>query len=541
MDLPPNKSSIRGWMPWICLFLILAFFASIRIRVADLPLERDEGEYAYAGQLILQGIPPYKLAYNMKMPGTYGAYAVIMALFGETPYGIHLGMVFVLGLTTVFIFLLGRKLFNTVAGLVAAASFGFLSTHHVLLALAGHANHFVVLFAVAGLFVLLKAQESKRPILFFASGLLLGGGFLMKQQGVFFLPFAVFSVLWSAWIERPIQWKQLIRSIVSLSLGCAIPFAVTCLLLWWLGLFEKFWFWTFQYAREYVATIPVSLAYLPLLSSGSRFFNATWPFVILAVMGLTLLLSIKKLRSRSVWMVVLLIFSFLSVSVGFYYRLHYFLLILPALCLFVGALIGLVGTVFPGTSWIQGSALCFFALCFGYSVYLNRGPFFMNSPQELELLTYSGNPFHKMEAVAEYIRKNTTKDARIAVMGSEPEIYFLADRHSATGYIYTYGLMELQPFALKMQKEMAQEIEAARPEYIVLVKFRFSWLPRAESENFIFTWLRSYTAASYEKAGLFDFLDGDHVQEYWGPQAAIEPQGENYITLFRRKDLPAQP
>ena len=24
-----------------------------------MPLERDEGEYAYAGQLILQGIPPY--------------------------------------------------------------------------------------------------------------------------------------------------------------------------------------------------------------------------------------------------------------------------------------------------------------------------------------------------------------------------------------------------------------------------------------------------------------------------------------------------
>lgn len=37
------------------------------------PLERDEGEYAYAGQLMLQGIPPYQLAYNMKLPGTYAA------------------------------------------------------------------------------------------------------------------------------------------------------------------------------------------------------------------------------------------------------------------------------------------------------------------------------------------------------------------------------------------------------------------------------------------------------------------------------------
>jgi len=32
----------------------------IRLRLLDLPLERDEGEYAYAGQLILQGTPPYQ-------------------------------------------------------------------------------------------------------------------------------------------------------------------------------------------------------------------------------------------------------------------------------------------------------------------------------------------------------------------------------------------------------------------------------------------------------------------------------------------------
>jgi len=46
-------------------------------------VERDEGEYADAGQLILQGVPPYTLAYNMKFSGTYAAYAVIMAIFGQ--------------------------------------------------------------------------------------------------------------------------------------------------------------------------------------------------------------------------------------------------------------------------------------------------------------------------------------------------------------------------------------------------------------------------------------------------------------------------
>jgi hypothetical protein len=51
------------------LALILAFNFAIRWRLREMPLERDEGEYAYAGQLLLQGIPPYQLAYNMKFPG----------------------------------------------------------------------------------------------------------------------------------------------------------------------------------------------------------------------------------------------------------------------------------------------------------------------------------------------------------------------------------------------------------------------------------------------------------------------------------------
>ena len=75
---------------WIFLaVIVLGLVIVIRIRLLGIPLERDEGEYAYAGQLMLQGIPPYKLAYNMKFPGTYAAYALIMALFGQTMVGIR--------------------------------------------------------------------------------------------------------------------------------------------------------------------------------------------------------------------------------------------------------------------------------------------------------------------------------------------------------------------------------------------------------------------------------------------------------------------
>jgi hypothetical protein len=77
----------------------------IRIRLLAIPLERDEGEYAYAGQLMLRGIPPYQLAYNMKFPGVYAAYALIISIFGQTNVGIHLGLLIANMATILIVFL----------------------------------------------------------------------------------------------------------------------------------------------------------------------------------------------------------------------------------------------------------------------------------------------------------------------------------------------------------------------------------------------------------------------------------------------------
>lgn len=67
----PLKTAGNKLIPYICLTVILLFVTLIRYRLLALPLERDEGEYALMGQLILKGIPPYEMAYSMKLPGTY--------------------------------------------------------------------------------------------------------------------------------------------------------------------------------------------------------------------------------------------------------------------------------------------------------------------------------------------------------------------------------------------------------------------------------------------------------------------------------------
>ena len=101
-----SSCSLHGGL-WRQSFLLSSSQSGLLLGIS---LERDESEYAYAGQLILQGIPPYKLAYNMEFARTYATYALIMSIFGQTIHAIHLGLLLVNAGTSALIFLIGSRL-----------------------------------------------------------------------------------------------------------------------------------------------------------------------------------------------------------------------------------------------------------------------------------------------------------------------------------------------------------------------------------------------------------------------------------------------
>ena len=90
---------------WCVVLLAIGFSCFVRLRLLSFPLERDEGEFAYPAQLLLEGIFPYKMAYStLKMPGLILAYVVIISIFGQTIEGIHLGLLFVNTATLILLF-----------------------------------------------------------------------------------------------------------------------------------------------------------------------------------------------------------------------------------------------------------------------------------------------------------------------------------------------------------------------------------------------------------------------------------------------------
>ena len=62
--------------------------------------------------------------------------------------------------------------------------------------------------------------------------------------------------------------------------------------------------------------------------------------------------------------------------------------------------------------------------------------YFWMTPQRACRHVYQENPFVEAIAVGNYIRAHTNPGDSIAIIGSEPEIYFYCRRPAATGFIY---------------------------------------------------------------------------------------------------------
>jgi hypothetical protein len=530
--------SNNQYVYYVVLALVMLSFALIRLRLVHMPLERDEGEYAYAGQLILQGIPPYKLAYNMKLPGSYAAYALLMALFGQTPFGIHFGLLLVNAATTLLMFFLARRLFGPLAGIVAAAVYALLSTSSSVLGFAGHATHFVVAAAVGGILLLLKALDSGRMDQLFWSGGLLGTAFVMKQPGAFFPLFGGIYLLQQS-IRGEQAWKTVFSRAGVYAAGVVCPFALTCLILWRAGVLTQFWFWTFTYARAYGSIVSLSDGWHLLLETGAHVIGPAVLVWLLALAGLSAVAWSATARAQIRFLVEFLLFSFIAICPGLYFRAHYFILLLPAVALLAGVAVscGKEELARRGKASLGATPAIVFVLACAVAIGMQSDFLFNLSPETAARTIYGGNPFLEAPVIAKYIEDHTRPDAKIAVLGSEPEIYFYAHRRSASPYIYTYELLEEQKFASTMQADMIRDIENARPEYIVYVDVPTSWLVQPHSDTDILTWSANYLQAHYQVVGVADIFRYE-TQYFWDNDARnYHHRSSASVGLFKRNDF----
>lgn len=544
MAVPPalkrllNSEKSRIWS-WVILSGIILFVAAVRFRLREMPLERDEAEYAYAGQLFLQGIPPSKLVYTIKLPGTHAAYAILMLLFGQTCAGVHVGFLAVNCATIVILYLISRILAGEIAACVSAAAYGLMSLSGNVLGTAAHATHFVVFFALAGLLLLLQASKTGKLRAYFSGGFLLSVSMLMKHNGLLFLAFGAMWLAWLGYSKELGPNQSFLKGGTAFALGAITPFLVLLPVLWFAGTLKTCWFWSVTYAQAYAKPNPGLIIIWRMLMQRIPEIM-TIPFYT-ALVGLVMLYL-----QRSCWPIALFTTGFFICSLGavipgLHFRPHYFVVLIPAVALLSGiAVQQITSLLWTGRpKWLAPIPILITALFITKAIARERELLFRLSPTEACRSLYGYQPFPEAIVLGDYVRAHCPPDARIAVLGSEPEIYFYAHRRSATGYIYTYPLMEHQPFAPQMQRQMAQEIESAEPEFIVQVRTWTSWLSRPGALSRIDEECKKLMPSSYKLVGACDvFAEQTRITWNWHPDSSEYATSPSSLLLVFERAKP---
>lgn len=535
-------------LPYLILGGVLLFTMAIRMRLLGIPLERDEGEYAYVAQQMLQGIPPFKSIYHFKLPGIYAVYAVILSIFGQSGKGIHAGLAFCNLFTAITLFFIAKRFYSLLSSAIITSVFSILTLSISIEGFAANSEHFVLLPALLGILSMLKFKETtnnKRGVfLLFCSGLLLGFSYTVKQHGLFFILFT-WLYLVSIWYKRkPLNWATVILNSLIFSIGVILPFGLICLLFLQLGLFEKFWWWTWHYPHIYIGHTSWKYGLQSLEFFLPSFFKSHWLF-LLSSLAVGLPVVIRNPRTdKNLFVAGLFIFSLAAVCVGLNLFSHYFLLTMPAIALLTGSAFEHIKSwlsKFRFKKVVEYSTIILFFTGMLYAVISEKNYLFFWDTYKIARNYFGANPFREAVEISKYLAQNTSENDRVFIFGSEPEVYFYSHRRSATGFIYTYEILKNHPFALTFQEQLIREVDSVKPKYILFFSIGTSLISDIEKpkDTIIFTWAQGYVNTNYVMEGLCNI---QYPQAYesnycWSaPENPCAPTSQAWIGIYKRRD-----
>jgi hypothetical protein len=518
-DMQKNSSALLPAA--ISLPVVFALALALRYPVADFPLVRDEGEYAYIAQRWLAGEVPYKHSFDQKPPGAFAAYALFIATLGESPAALHWGaQLYSLG-TLAVVFALGRKLFAARVGAVAAALCAFMAADPQVAGNVANTETFMVLPLTSGALTAWLTVERGSPGWAFATGLLAAAALLCKQTALYGV------VLLFAWVV----WQSPRRRLLAAPLlaGLALPLLLAVAAFAGAGALPEFYDCTIGYNLSYAARVPLSEYPAAFGQAFGRLLGPFWP-VYLAAAAFSLLALIRLAAPRrprpspAAFVLLWLGATCLAASTGGQFFPHYFVTTLPPLSLLAAAgLVAAADRLRP--AWLRAAApFLAAAAMIAYGVSLS--PWYYFTPGEAGKCRYlygDQNPFAECVPLSEYVAAITQPDDAVFVAGSEPEVYYYARRRCAGYYIFIYPLLTPFPGVRERQRAALDELRQARPAVIVTALTPASLRPFPDTPPDYLAGVDQLLDESYEVAAVLPFngafhgplLTGDEAVRYY--------------------------
>jgi hypothetical protein len=522
----PTITKNSNWH-WILLILSLVFVLIARLQLLNMPLERDEGGFAYIGQQLFGDKLLYKDVFDNKLPGLYFVYWIFTILPFEPTVRIHVGLLLVHSATLYLFFLLVKKMFNEQIAAISTALFAINAILPNVLGFAAHATQLMLLPVIGALLLLWKTQNTennwKNLIL---SGLLLGFAFIIKQPAVVFIVFALLILMTD---DKPIA-QRLQRSL-GFGLAATLPYLAVAAYFKMQGRFSDFWYWTFQATTEQTISKEENALYLnkmlPLVTHNN------WLFWAMGLVSLVLILFLKYTNLQKKWALGLMISSLLSCVIGLGYSQHYFVTALPWLSLGSVLLFFALQEKYVEKSSLLAPILSFTIVLL--PILFNFEYFTRPNPLKIADEMYHWNGFPELQAIGTALNKRLKPGESIAVLGSEPQLNYYTNTKNSSPHIFTYSLVRSGPHQREFQQQYVKDIFEKQPTYIVISSSAASWAADFEKSSFFKDELFQKVKEQYNLIGRAN-IGQMPLSIFWEEELRTkQPPSCPPIFVFRRK------
>lgn len=487
----------RGY--WLALLTLAVVAIALRARVADLPFERDEGEYAYIAWRWLAGDVPYRDAFDQKPPGIFAFYAAAFAAGGASAASVRWAAQLWMLVALASVAGLGARLANPAAGVAAAVAGLALLSDPSWLGNAINTEQIATLPLALGAWLAWTAGAARFVVARAVGlGLCAALALLLKPVTAPIVAFEIATALGRSSARA--------RASAGIAMGGAAALGAT------LGWFA---------AHGALAAMLDAVVWNNLDYAGATPL-AEYPVYFAAQFGPTLvplgpiylaaLFAPLALWRRSVgagrllWILGWLVASLLAVSAGGYFRQHYFALAMPPLALLAGiGLDALVRTLFGAHRFVRAMAPVAAAALLGWSVAIGWWYYGPATPASKLHRIYGSNPFPEAPALGAWLAARMDAGDELFIYGSEPQLLFYAQRPSASRYIFVYPMMMPLPVSAARQRETLAALDADPPRFVVGVFVRTSTLEQPGTSPELERGLRERIDRDYEVAAVVPF------------------------------------
>ena len=499
-----KKPSVKPINIWALLSLIGLglFFILLRWNSFNIPLIRDEGEYAYSAWLMGQNILPYANSFMQKppmiiysyliasfvSPAAYWPFRLLAYIFAASATGL-LGFVAYLEFGW-WVGLAAMWIMTPMILLPGIQQFTANTEQFMLLPLMGTLTFYMLRKGKAGVWHWLLA------------GVCAALAILYKPTVLLILLFTFIIWIVESWLDSK-DIKEVIKRVLFGVLGGG----VTSLLV--LGYF----LWQ-DGGRSLIECVVNFNRYYDQFSSEAffgyiKYFWSNW--WILFLLAAWFLVS----RPLRWWLYIgLLAIATLS-SYGSLYG-HYYIVIMPFWALIAAIAINMLAEQISKKAAIKPQWLKLFLMLFVVvSISWPNKDLIFLSPEQFQAVKYGGgNPFSESPLVARRVVELTAAKDFVYVAGSEPQILYYCKRQSPTRFVIAYPLMMNTPLAPLYQEEIVAALTTRSPEVVVLANSNLSWLMNKNSPKLFVPYLNKLLMSKYNLVGGFaSDGNGGHWEE----------------------------